>query len=381
MEKTQASSKPFAASGIEWVNKVRRDLSTRTELIIIAMLFFLCFVNLAIIAYAFNQFQVDIAAALVETISTAVTQGRAGLLNSSSTGATISSDLDTLRNTYLTIVVSVSLMMTLLFGYLVARMALAPTRSALESQKQFIGNVAHELRTPLSIIKANSEIMLLEPGGKNSAALTKSNIEELDNISGIINNLLTLNAFRNVQHMNFQWVALGDVVRDTLRQLEQLAHNKQIQLDLTASDTLLVWGNKSGLAQISMNLIRNAIVYTPQDGTVRITTANASRNTVALEVTDTGIGIEPEKLRRIFEPFYRVDPARSKTAGSSGLGLAIVSELVKFHHGKISIESTPHVGTTVRVEFPSRGNADPNLPSHPTNGTARGEIVMDFSRH
>jgi len=380
MIKNPASLKQSAASVTEWLNKVWGDLFLRTEIIIIGTLFFLCFANVAIIAVAFHKLHLDIATIVISSITEVIMGGDVSLLNATSTTAMLFANLTDVRDVYLTVIAAVSVIITLLFGYIVARIALAPTRNALIAQKQFIANIAHELRTPLSIIKANSEILLLQKGqDTESEEMIKSNIEELDRVSGIINNLLTLNTFRHAQHLNFQWVNLGEITEDAVHKLEHFARSKNIRLALETDDTHLVRGNKSAIAQITMNLVKNAIVYTPKEGLVRITTRNTSATSVMLEVVDNGIGIEREKLRRVFEPFYQVDPSRSKKSGSSGLGLAIVSELVKFHNGKIAIQSTPQEGTRVTVEFPSKDKG--TITEGNTNGRpATGEIVMDFSK-
>lgn len=372
--------KQSAASAIEWLNKIRGDLFLRTEIIIIGTLFFLCFANVAIIAVAFHKLHLDIATVVISSITEVIVGGNLSLLNATSTTSMLFANLTEIRDVYLTVIAAVSVIITLLFGYIVARIALAPARNALIAQKQFIANIAHELRTPLSIVKANSEILLLQKEQSTDAdAIIRSNIEELDRISGIINNLLTLNTFRHAHHLNFQWVRLGDMAQDAVHKLERFARSKNIRLALETDDTHLVRGNKSALAQITMNLVKNAIVYTPQEGLVRVTTRNASATSVMLEIIDNGIGIEREKLRRIFEPFYQVDPSRSKRSGSSGLGLAIVSELVKFHNGKIAIQSTPQEGTTVTVELPSKDKGHIS-EGHPNGRAATGEIVMDFSK-
>lgn len=319
----------------------------------------------------------DVASSVITTVTESIATGT---LNATSTSETMLADLKVIRDTNLTIVIAVSLILTLLFGYVVARIALGPTRNALASQKQFIGNIAHELRTPLSIVKANSEILLSQNGQDQEATeMIKSNIEELDRISGIINNLLTLNTFRHSSHMNFSSVDIGDVVRDALNKFEELATKKGIVLDADIEENLSVWGNKSALDQITMNLIKNAIVYTPKQGSVFVK-AHILKDRVTIEIRDTGIGITRKELKRIFEPFYQVDPSRSQGKGSSGLGLAIVSELVKLHHGKISLRSTPKIGTTAIIELPSEHKEEFNTGDTDEEVERASMIALDFSK-
>ena len=265
-----------------------------------------------------------------------------------------------------------------LIGYIIAYIALKPTRDALTSQKQFIGNVAHELRTPLSIIKTNIEVALLE--GRLDSKLREAllgNVDELDRTSDIINNLLSLNTLLNPERVEFSNVDLGDVVDAALVKLSALAHQKNIKLFVTRAEFLLVSGNSTALEQVAMNLIKNAIIYTPQGGRVDISIAPNYYGHIELRIHDTGIGISREDIFHVFEPFYRADRSRSRAHGGSGLGLTIVSELVKLHRGKITIQSTEKQGTTVVVSLPVG-----KVPGS-ANGSKKenGGIAIDFSHY
>jgi signal transduction histidine kinase len=266
-----------------------------------------------------------------------------------------------------------------LFGYIISYIALKPTRDALASQKQFIGNVAHELRTPLSIIKTNIEVALLE--GRLDSKLREAllgNVDELDRTSDIINNLLSLNTLLNPERVEFTNVDLGDVVDAALVKLSALAHQKNIKLFITRAEFLLVSGNSTALEQVAMNLIKNAIIYTPQGGRVDISIAPNYYGHIELRIRDTGIGISREDIFHVFEPFYRADRSRARAHGGSGLGLTIVSELVKLHRGKITIQSTEKQGTTVVVSLPVG-----KVPGSNTNGSNKENegIAIDFSHY
>lgn len=263
-----------------------------------------------------------------------------------------------------------------LFGYLIAHTALKPTRDALASQKQFIGNVAHELRTPLSIIKTNIEVALLE--GRLDPKLRNAllgNVDELDRTSDIINNLLSLNTLLNPERVEFSNVDLGVVVDAALAKLSILAKQKNITLSVSKGEFLIVSGNSVALEQAAMNLIKNAIIYTPQGGRVDIAIAPNYYGHIELRIHDTGVGISREDLFHVFEPFYRADRSRSRAHGGSGLGLTIVSELVKLHRGKITMQSTEKQGTTVVVSLPVG-----NVPQLITNNKKTDEhVAIDFS--
>lgn len=271
------------------------------------------------------------------------------------------------------------LVVTVVFGYVVAYIALRPTRDALASQKQFIGNVAHELRTPLSIIKTNIEVALLEgtldPRLRNTLL---GNVDELDRTSDIINNLLSLNTLLNPERVEFSNVDLGKVVDATLTKVSALARQKNIRFTLHKGEFLLVTGNSAALEQVAMNLIKNAIIYTPAGGSVSISIAPNYRGYIDLEIRDTGIGIPRSDLFHVFEPFYRSERSRSRAHGGSGLGLTIVNELVKLHRGKIMIQSIEKQGTTVLVSLPC--GSTPSSIARDEEQTDE-HVAIDFSHY
>ena len=243
---------------------------------------------------------------------------------------------------------------TLTFGYLLTRVALTPTRNALDSQKQFIGDIAHELRTPLSTVKTNTEVALFDTNIKPELrSILVSNVEELDRISGIINNLLSFSAYFRRDSITFTAVDLGDIAKAALKKLEALIEHKRLEVIVTISGRNMVRGNDVALEQIVTNIVKNAITYTPEGGRIGLMVSAQSPKTVALTVQDTGIGIPQKDLPRIFEPYYRSDRSRSRAFGGTGLGLSIVNELVKLHDGSITIRSSEKRGTTVVTVFPA----------------------------
>ncbi len=314
-------------------------------------------------------------------ITTAVQTGISESREATSTAAIAASvvhEIQAIRLQNLVGVFSLITLATLVFGYIVARVTLAPTRNTLAAQKQFIGNVAHELRTPLSIIKTNTEIALL---GSDMTAEVKqtltSNVEELDRISEIINNLLSLSALIKPERMEFEPVDLGEVVTDVVAKFGQFAKTNGQQMTVRRTPDALVWGNETGLEQIVGNLLKNAISYTPRGGTIAVTVSHALDGNVEFLIQDSGVGISRKDLFRIFEPFYRADPSRNRSHGGSGLGLAIVSELIKLHKGRITIRSAVGRGTNISIIFPA-------ARAHAKVGTSElfeglNEIAVDFS--
>lgn len=365
--------KQFAALATGWWRKYLDDPFFRTEVNVVALQIGFAALILVLVGTSFTLLYKDVATAILSGI-------HSGLATSSpqAVAPAIVQEIQNIRAQNLGVVVVLIVIATAVVGYIVARIALAPTRNALSAQKQFIGNIAHELRTPLAIIKTNTEIALLE----NNMAVDlrkslQSNIEEMDRISEIINNLLSLSALIKPERMEFSPVDLSDIASDVVAKFEKLARVSGHQVTLKRSPDSIVWGNRTALLQIVSNLVKNAINYTPSRGVITVSVAPAPHDEVELSVQDTGVGIARKDLFRIFEPFYRTDQSRTRGKGGTGLGLAIVSELVKFHHGKIVIRSAIGRGTTVSILFP----AAPDRPRVGGSEKREGlnEIAVDFS--
>ena len=242
------------------------------------------------------------------------------------------------------------------FGYLAARVTLRLTRDVLALQKQFIGNIAHELRSPLSIIKTNTELAMLDPTiGPDLKKALVSNGEEVDRASGIISNLVSLAALSQPLHIEFSSVNLSSVATLSLKKLAPLARRAHIDIVVRETPGAYVWGNANALEQIVNNLVKNAIQHTSHGGQIDVTIEPSfDTNHTELTIKDSGIGIAREDLFHIFEPFYRAKLSRAQVRDGSGLGLTIVSELVKAHGGKITVRSSPGHGTMIWVLLPNK---------------------------
>jgi len=296
------------------------------------------------------------------------------------TASIIDETLKTRAQVFALIVASI-ILLTVIFTYVVTRITLKPMRGVLTTQKQFIGNVAHELRTPLSVIKTNIEVTLLDPEITEDVRNTLlGNVDELDRISGIINNLLSLSNLIRPEQMEFGAVDLSAVAHVAVSKYVELSRRRRIHVAVHAGDGALLWGNLTAIRQITENLLKNAIMYTPHGGRVSVSIEKYSDQYVKLTVRDTGIGIAPKDLRRIFEPFYRSDPSRARRGGGSGsgLGLTIVSELVKLHGGKIDVQSSVSQGTMVTVLLPAVQKISSLRSATEKTGN---KVVVDFSRH
>lgn len=250
------------------------------------------------------------------------------------------------------------ILLTTIFGFLTARFALRPTRDSLQFQKRFIGNVAHEIRTPLAIIKTSTEVALMDPKIPDDLrTMLGETVIELDRISETINNLLSFDNLIRPGRIKSEPVNLKPIVETVIERHSALAHSRGIALSAQVPDKqYMIMGNAVALDQIITNLVKNALNYTPQHkgGSVVVKLETDYRGRVLVAVADTGIGIAQKDLYHIFEPFYRAETSRARGVGSgtSGLGLAIVNEIVRLHRGTITVRSALGRGTTIELSFP-----------------------------
>lgn len=274
-------------------------------------------------------------------------------------------------------------LLALVSAGLLIRFSLKPARDNLRHQKLFISNVAHELRTPLSIIKTNSEVALFDPTlSPELQATFKEIIGELNRISEIINNLLSLNTLARPERMQFKNLDLIPLCEQVVGRYQTLARERDIKLVVRAERGSIVWGNATGLEQVMSNLVKNALSYTPADSRGAVTVSlRPQEDMVLFEVADNGVGLSPEELLHIFEPFYRADSSRTRHGQEegAGLGLTIVNEMVRVHRGKIQIESRRKTskkpgGTVVSVLLPLGGAA-----ARAREGSSK--TTLDFSNH
>lgn len=226
-------------------------------------------------------------------------------------------------------------------------------------RKDFVANVSHELKTPITSIKGFSETLL------DGAMEDKETLEEFlriilkesHRLQTLIQDLLDLSKLE--QHhfaLNKEEFNLVEILNKATKMLEGRAEAKNIKLLFPQSNEIIqIEGDRSRLTQVFLNLITNAVIYTPNDGEITVYVVEKKRK-IEVKIQDTGIGIEQEEIPRIFERFYRVDKARSRNSGGTGLGLAIVKHLVELHRGTIQVESKMGEGTTFTVilhkEFP-----------------------------
>lgn len=262
----------------------------------------------------------------------------------------------------------------LLIGLVATRLALEPVRDSLIAQKRFIESIAHELRTSLAVLKTQNEVAKMDTEVVGAAEETlDQNIKEIDHITEILNNLLLFNRVDTIENIVFDLVNLEEVIETVILRLRRLAEHKDISVIFEKSVIPPVYGNATGLEQMLFNLVKNGIMYTPQNGAVTISCTAVTENEVTLRVSDTGIGIDKEELPHIFKLFYRTDKVQEMSKGA-GVGLALVYEIVKLHNGKIQVNSTPGAGTRFDISLPRR-----HVGGNSKEQAHEGAVAYDFS--
>lgn len=222
-----------------------------------------------------------------------------------------------------------------------------------QMRKDFVANVSHELKTPVTSVKGFTETLL--DGAAEDEALRKRFLkiiwEESERLQSLIQDLLDLSKIEQSQfQLNWLRVDLNLICNDIIMMLSNKAEKKEIEITTTKEGSSIIEGDPLRIKQIMINLINNAIMYTPKGGKIEII-IKESKDKVNFTVKDTGIGISQDEIPRVFERFYRVDRARSRNSGGTGLGLAIVKHLVEAHHGEIMVESQLGTGTMFTIEF------------------------------
>jgi heavy metal sensor kinase len=219
--------------------------------------------------------------------------------------------------------------------------------------RQFSGDASHELRTPLTIVRGEIELALRSPkSSEQYRRVLASTLEEVLRLTTIIDNLLTLSkADQGLYEAQFSEVNLKELAEELFEDSEVLAAEKKIVVTLHAPLPITIVGDKTRLRQLFLNLIDNAVKYTPEAGRVAMTVVREGDSAV-FRIADSGLGIPPAEIGRIFDRFYRVDKARSREMGGSGLGLAIAKWIAELHRGTITVTSEVQKGSIFTVRLP-----------------------------
>lgn len=244
------------------------------------------------------------------------------------------------------------------------KIALREIKRGMEAQKRFISSASHELKTPLSILKANSELALMDSetiSKKELLEVIESNIEEVNRMNEVI--VLLLHAEENFVDTTRKTILtkeidLSNLIYEVASSSIKYANDKRINMDIRLRKSLFVIGNISKLRGIIYGVLHNAITYTPEDGHISVSLVYGDdKGSAKLIVKDNGVGIPDEDLPHIFDPFYRTKHVekighRGDGGGHFGLGLTTVKRAVQDHGGSINIISSLDNGTEVRITLP-----------------------------
>jgi signal transduction histidine kinase len=223
---------------------------------------------------------------------------------------------------------------------------------SFQNSKQFLADASHELRTPLTVLRAELE-ELARGGARPDEAADRlgSVLEEVERLARIVDQLFALSRLDAGEAQEERvGLDLGELAAGTVEQLRLLAEDRQISLTCRTQPAPMR-GDRSRLKQVLVNLLDNAIKYTPSGGRIEVE-AQSQGGEVVLTVTDNGIGIPPPALPHVFKRFYRADPARSRETDGAGLGLAIARSICLAHGGTIDAASGEGQGTRVEARFP-----------------------------
>jgi two-component system phosphate regulon sensor histidine kinase PhoR len=248
-------------------------------------------------------------------------------------------------------------------GIILVMLDITEMRRLEKVRRDFVANVSHELRTPVAVIQANAETLL-------DGALTHPTrgpeflgaiMRNAQRLARLVSDLLDLSRIESGNFtLEIQATEVAAAVQRAVESIRGLAARKRLTVEAKVTGEFQVLADSSAFDQILMNLIGNAVKYTPDDGHVEIraargATAPGGEGTIHIDVCDDGTGIEPRHRARIFERFYRVDPGRSREMGGTGLGLSIVKHLVVAMHGEVYVTDNPSGGSVFRVTLPAAG--------------------------
>ncbi|ELR96508.1 cell wall metabolism sensor histidine kinase WalK [Gloeocapsa sp. PCC 73106] len=271
----------------------------------------------------------------------------------------VSESKDELKNTLrrldygLGIGVAIAFLLSGFGSIWLTRRAMQPIENSFDRLKQFTADASHELRNPLMAIRANADVALKYP-----SSIRQSDVEKFAAISSaahqmtrLMENLLLLARTDQIQNLQKKLVNITWMLSNLVQLYKVQTKDKKFTWQQELEKNLYILGDEVLLKQLFVNLLQNALCYTPKGGSIIIEAKQTS--CLVIQIKDTGIGIAPEHLERIFDRFWRVDKSRSYQTGQSGLGLAIVKEIVQLHQGKISVKSQLGVGSCFTVSLPS----------------------------
>ncbi len=215
-------------------------------------------------------------------------------------------------------------------------------------KSDFVSMVSHELRTPLAAMRTSAQVLeVADLNTETKKEMLDIILRNIDRLTNLVNDLLDLSRIESGRmELKFERVSLDSVIADSIESVRQTAIEKGIALNIELpKDLAPVKADREKLTQVIINLLNNAVKFTPRGGEISIK-ASELNGQVEVRVSDTGIGIPPEDLNRVFDRFYQVDSTLTREAGGTGLGLAICKGIIEAHNGEIWAESEPGKGST-----------------------------------
>jgi len=220
-------------------------------------------------------------------------------------------------------------------------------------RRDFVANISHELKTPIGALSLLSEAVLGAKDDSEAVSKFAARMQiEAKRLTDLVQEIIQLSRVQVSDPLKQpQLLSASEIIREALDQCRTTADSRQITLTFQESEDALILGDRDQLTMAIHNLIENAINYSPIDTKVAVSTS-VENEIITISVADQGIGIPEGEVERIFERFYRVDPARSRETGGTGLGLSIVKHIITKHGGEISVWSAENVGSTFSIRLP-----------------------------
>jgi len=250
----------------------------------------------------------------------------------------------------------ISLIILLLISIYLTNKSIIPIKETFEKQKQFIADASHELKTPLAIIKTNTSLILSHPDStiKSQSKWINYINSQTDRMSELISEMLSLAKMDTAENqLPLSPINVSKVIESMILMFDAVIYENNIELETNISKNLFINGDKESLKKLFSIIMDNAIKYTDKNGNITVSLF-PEKNKVKMIIRNTGEGIAPENLERIFERFYRVDSSRDRETGGYGLGLSIASSIVKQHKGKIYAKSKVGEFTSFIIEIPQQ---------------------------
>jgi len=233
-----------------------------------------------------------------------------------------------------------------------SKLTVNPLRNAFALQKRFVSGIAHELRTPLSVLRINNEIARFgAKTGSELASLCDENMGDIDKIDEMLNTILLFDRMLSAESLQFQPVDIRKLLYTVNDRLAVISAQKQVKLTFALAEIPLLSANQVALEQAFFNVLENAITFTPAGDEIVISSDGVQNSYVLITITDTGPGIETADVPHIFEPFYRNEKT-GKLSGT-GIGLAITQEIMRLHKGTIKVTENTKTGATFTFCLPA----------------------------